>query len=91
MRVVFQIPPRFARYANDQSSFELEGQSVQDLLDGLCRDYPTLRLRLLDKTGSLYPYLTLIHNQKCLSAEEFDGIALQDGDSFDIMTRVSGG
>jgi len=91
MAVALQIPPRLARYAGGQRSFELSADSLAGLLDRLCQIHADVRSRLLDGQGRLYPYLAVIHNQQQLNSDELIQLSLCDGDRVEIVTLASGG
>jgi len=91
MPTKLQIPPRLARYAAGQRSFELPASSIDELVRGLCDMHADLRARLVDDQGKLYSYLAVIFNEKQLSPAELNDLRLSDGDHVEIVTLASGG
>ena len=91
MRVVLQIPPRLARYADGNGLLELEGKTLEEVFECLRRKHPDLASRLFDESGRLYPYLAIIHNERQVTAEELERITLRDRDTLEIVSLASGG
>ena len=91
MRVTLEVPSRFARFADGHRAFELEGSTLEALLERLWQDHPDLRSRIVDSNGQLYPYLVVIHNHARFQAADLGRLAPQDGDKLEIMTLASGG
>ena len=91
MTVVVKIPTQLRTAAGGQSEAVLEGNTVQEVLDGLFERYEELRPRLADDDGSLRRFVNVY-----LAGEDIrflDGLAtpVSDGAELTILPAVAGG
>ena len=91
MTVVVKIPTQLRTAAEGQSEAELQGSTVQEVLDGLFERFEELRPRLADDDGSLRRFVNVY-----LAGEDIrflDGLAtpVSDGAELTILPAVAGG
>jgi sulfur-carrier protein len=91
MAVVVKIPTQLRAAAGGAAETEVDGATVQEVLDGLFERHDELRSRLYDDEGSLRRFVNVY-----LAGEDIrflDGLAtpVKDGAELTILPAVAGG
>jgi MoaD family protein len=91
MSVVVKIPTQLRAAAGGDAQAEVEGATVQEVLDGLFDRYGELRARISDDDGTLRRFVNVY-----VSGEDIrflDGLAtpVDDGAEVTILPAVAGG
>jgi sulfur-carrier protein len=91
MTVVVKIPTQLRAAAGGESETEVDGATVQEVLDGLFERFEELRTRISDEDGSLRRFVNVY-----LAGEDIrflDGLAtpVADGAELTILPAVAGG
>jgi molybdopterin synthase sulfur carrier subunit len=91
MSVVVKIPTQLRNAAGGQAEAEVEGATVQEVLNGLFARHEELRDRISDEDGSLRRFVNVY-----LAGEDIrflDGLAtpVKDGSELTILPAVAGG
>jgi molybdopterin synthase sulfur carrier subunit len=91
MSVVVKIPTQLRAAAGGEAETEVEGATVQEVLDGLFQRHDELRERISDKDGSLRRFVNVY-----LAGEDIrflDGLQtpVADGSELTILPAVAGG
>jgi sulfur-carrier protein len=91
MAVTVKIPTQLRAAAEGESETQLDGATVQEILDGLFARYGELRARIADDDGSLRRFVNVY-----LAGEDIrflDGLAtpVADGAELTILPAVAGG
>jgi molybdopterin synthase sulfur carrier subunit len=91
MPVTVKIPTQLRPAAGGASEAQLQGTTVQEVLEGLFSQYGELRERIADEDGSLRRFVNVY-----LSGEDIrflDGLAtpVADGAELTILPAVAGG
>jgi molybdopterin synthase sulfur carrier subunit len=91
MAVVVKIPTQLRSAAEGASEAEVEGATVQEVLDGLFDQFDELRTRIADDDGSLRRFVNVY-----LAGEDIrflDGVdtPVSDGAELTILPAVAGG
>jgi MoaD family protein len=91
MSVVVKIPTQLRAAAGGEAEAEVEGATVQEVLNGLYERHGELRERISDEDGSLRRFVNVY-----LSGEDIrflDGLAtpVKDGSELTILPAVAGG
>jgi len=91
MAVVVKIPTQLRAAAEGDSEAQLDGATVQEVLDGLYARYGELRERISDEDGSLRRFVNVY-----VAGEDIrflDGLAtpVADGTEMTILPAVAGG
>ena len=91
MAVLVKIPTQLRAAAGGQAETEVDGATVQEVLDGLFERHDELRDRLYDDQGSLRRFVNVY-----VAGEDIrflDGLAtpVSDGSELTILPAVAGG
>ncbi|HEX5223982.1 MAG TPA: ubiquitin-like small modifier protein 1 [Solirubrobacteraceae bacterium] len=91
MSVLVKIPAQLRAAAGGESQAEVEGGTVQEVLDGLFDRFDELRTRLADDDGSLRRFVNVY-----VAGEDIrflDGLQtpVDDGSEVTILPAVAGG
>lgn len=72
-------------------SIEARADSVSGLLDELEREFPKLRRRLRDESGTMRPFVRVFVNGEDMRALDGLGTHLAPKDQVDILHSIQGG
>jgi MoaD family protein len=91
MSVLVKIPTQLRAAAGGEAEAEVEGATVQEVLNGLFQRHEELRERISDEDGSLRRFVNVY-----LAGEDIrflDGLAtpVKDGAELTILPAVAGG
>jgi MoaD family protein len=91
MSVLVKIPTQLRAAADGEAETEVEGQTVQEVLEGLYARHGELRARISDEDGSLRRFVNVY-----VAGEDIrflDGLAtpVADGAELTILPAVAGG
>jgi MoaD family protein len=91
MAVLVKIPTQLRAATGGESEAEVDGATVQEVLDGLFARHDELRARLYDDQGSLRRFVNVY-----VAGEDIrflDGLAtpVSDGSELTILPAVAGG
>ncbi len=91
MSVVVKIPTQLRAAAGGEAEAQVDGATVQEVLDGLFELHEELRVRIADEDGSLRRFVNVY-----LAGEDIrflDGLAtpVVDGAELTILPAVAGG
>jgi MoaD family protein len=91
MTVVVKIPTQLRAAAGGEAQAEVEGTTVQEVLEGLFERHGELRARIADDDGSLRRFVNVY-----VAGEDIrflDGLAtpVSDGSEVTILPAVAGG
>jgi MoaD family protein len=91
MTVLVKIPAQLRAAAGGEAETEVDGATVQEVLDGLFERFDELRTRISDDDGSLRRFVNIY-----LAGEDIrflDGLAtpVKDGSELTILPAVAGG
>lgn len=91
MSVVVKIPTQLRAAAGGESETQVDGATVQEVLNGLFERHEELRARISDEDGTLRRFVNVY-----LSGEDIrflDGLStpVKDGSELTILPAVAGG
>ncbi len=90
-RVTIRIPTPLRPYVDDRDSLDLEGETVQELLDGLVDRYGPLKRYLMGDDGKLRNFVNVYVNDQDIRYLEQENTAVDEGDTVIIVPSVAGG
>lgn len=90
MPIQIHIPSPLRDQTHGQTTVQVQGASVKDALDDLCRQFPGLTAKLFDK-GEVKPFLNLYLNDEDIRYLDNLATVTKDGDELSIIPAVAGG
>ena len=91
MPVMVRIPTPLRSITKGSAEVPAKGQTVDDVMQDLERQYPGLRERLVDEKGELRRFINLYVNEEDVRFLQGRTTALKDGDTVSIVPAIAGG
>ncbi|MFQ5838445.1 MAG: ubiquitin-like small modifier protein 1 [Thermoplasmata archaeon] len=90
-KVSVQIPTPLRQYAENKDSLDLEGDTVQEVLDALIKRYHPLQKYLLAEDGKLRNFVNVYVNDEDIRYLRGQKTPVKEGDTVIIVPSVAGG
>ena len=91
MPVTVRIPTPLRSVTKGNAEVQAKGDSVDDVVADLERQFPGLRERLIDESGSLRRFINVYVNGEDVRFMDAGKTALKDGDEVSIVPAIAGG
>jgi molybdopterin synthase sulfur carrier subunit len=91
MPVTVRIPTPLRAVAKGNADVQAKGDTIDDLIADLERQFPGLRERLVDETGELRRFVNIYVNQEDIRFMDNRATVLKDGDEVAIVPAIAGG
>ena len=91
MPVTVRIPTPLRAVTKGIAEVQAKGETVDDVIVDLERQYPGLRERLVDETGELRRFVNIYVNQEDIRFMQNRETVLKDGDEVAIVPAIAGG
>jgi sulfur-carrier protein len=91
MPVTVRIPTPLRALTKGTADVQAKGDTVDDLIGDLERQFPGLRERLVDETGELRRFVNIYVNQEDIRFLDNRATPLKDGDEVAIVPAIAGG
>jgi molybdopterin synthase sulfur carrier subunit len=91
MPVNVRIPTPLRAVTKGNAEVQAKGDTVDDLIVDLERQFPGLRERLVDETGELRRFVNIYVNQEDIRFMQNRETLLKDGDEVAIVPAIAGG
>ena len=91
MSVLVRIPTPLQKITQNQTQVAAEGSDIVSLFDELEKQFPGIKERIFDETGSLRRFVNIYINDEDIRFLDGDKTALKDGDEVSIVPAIAGG
>jgi sulfur-carrier protein len=91
MPVTVRIPTPLRAVTKGIAEVQAKGETVDDVIGDLERQYPGLRERIVDETGELRRFVNIYVNQEDIRFMQNRETVLKDGDEVAIVPAIAGG
>ena len=91
MGVLIEIPSALKQYVITQDEVEVDGSSVEEVLDSLCIQFTELKPNLFDENGTVRNFINVYLNDDDIRYADGMNSAVKEGDSIQIVPSVAGG
>lgn len=91
MSVQVRIPTPLQKLTQNQPQVAAEGSDIVSLFDELEKQFPGIKERIFDETGSLRRFVNIYINDEDIRFLDGDKTALKDGDEVSIVPAIAGG
>ena len=85
MPVTVRIPTPLRAVAKGNADVQAKGDTIEDVIGDLERQFPGLRERLVDESGELRRFINIYVNQEDIRFLENKATVLKDGDEVAIV------
>ena len=91
MTVIVRIPTPLRKLTEERDVVSGDGDTLLECIDGLDRQYPGLKERLLDETQELRRFVNIYVNGEDVRFQKGVQTPLKGGDEVSIVPAVAGG
>ena len=91
MPVTVRIPTPLRSVTKGNADVQAKGDTVDELIGDLERQFPGLRERLVDESGELRRFVNIYVNQEDIRFMDNRATTLKDGDEVAIVPAIAGG
>ena len=91
MPITVRIPTPLRKLTNEQDIVQGDGETLQQMIDGLEAQYPGLRERLCDETGELRRFVNVYVNGEDVRFQDGVDTRLNENAEVSIVPAVAGG
>jgi molybdopterin synthase sulfur carrier subunit len=91
MAVTVRIPTPLRTLTRGSAEVQAKGDTVDDLVVDLERQFPGMKERLVDESGALRRFINIYVNEEDIRFMQGERTALKDGDQVSIVPAIAGG
>lgn len=91
MPVKVRIPAPLRKLTNDQAIVEVEGNTIEELLSGLDKNYPGLKERICDESGQIRRFVNIFVNGEDIRFKDGPNTKIDNGAEVSIIPAIAGG
>jgi len=91
MKVKVIIPTPLRPYTENKDLIEVEGKTINELLDNLAKRYPQLKRHLFAEDGKLRSFVNIYVNDEDIRYLNGEKTSVKDGDVISIVPAIAGG
>ena len=91
MPITVRIPTPLRKLTNEQDIVRGDGETLQQMIDGLEAQYPGLKERLCDETGELRRFVNVYVNGEDVRFQDGVDTRLNENAEVSIVPAVAGG
>ena len=85
------IPSSLRRYTAGQSKVQVNGSTINEIIENLERQYPGVKSRLCDESGQIKRYVNVFVNDEEIRALQGADTPLSEKDEVSIVPAMAGG
>jgi molybdopterin synthase sulfur carrier subunit len=91
MSIKIKIPTPLRKITQGTGEVEISGKTIDDIINGLEKDFPGIKERLCDESGELRRFVNIYVNQEDIRFMKGKETPLKDGDEVSIVPAIAGG
>jgi molybdopterin converting factor small subunit len=91
MEIEVSVPSLLSDCTGGRTCFTLTGGTLDEVLRGMLKSYPLLRIHLYDEQERLRPHVLIFYNEESIAWLARLDVPLQPGDRVTVLQNVSGG
>ncbi len=91
MSIIIEIPSALKQYVKNHDQVEVSGNSIEEALSNLCKDYKELKQNLYDVNGNIRNFINIYINDNDIRYEDGMKSVVKDGDFIQIVPSIAGG
>ena len=86
-----RIPAPLRKLTQDKAVVEVDGQTIQDLLTSLDKNYPGLKDRICDESGQIRRFVNIFVNGEDIRFKDGPKTKVDEGAEVSIIPAIAGG
>ena len=86
-----RIPAPLRKLTNDQAVVEVNGQTIQELLGSLEKQFPGLKERICDDSGQIRRFVNIFVNGEDIRFKQGPATPVGEGAEVSIIPAIAGG
>lgn len=90
MEVNVKVPAYLRPYTDDREEIKIQGKTVKDILESLIKQYPGIKARLFDDTGTMHNYVSVFTGDEVAYPDTLE-TPVKDGATVHILYTIGGG
>ena len=90
MNVQIELPRIFGKYTNKNVDIKVEGNTIQECIDDMVRQYPDIKKVLINSEGHLGHSYDIFVNGECFYPLDLN-MPVKDGDKLNLVLLIYGG
>lgn len=91
MAVTVRIPTPLRRLTQNQPEVEVEGDTIESLIENLEANYPGIKERICDESGNIRRFVNIYLNDEDIRFLDGNATAVKDGDEISVIPAIAGG
>ncbi|HTS19072.1 MAG TPA: ubiquitin-like small modifier protein 1 [Verrucomicrobiae bacterium] len=91
MAVNIRIPTPLRKLTKDKETVQAAGETIQDIIDSLEKQYPGLKERICDERGELRRFVNVYLNDEDIRFAQGKSTPVKDGDEISVIPAIAGG
>ena len=91
MSIFIEIPSALKQYVNDHDQVEVFGNSIEEAINNLCKQYKEIKQNLYDENGNIRSFINIYLNDHDIRYANGMSSTLKNGDTIQIVPAVAGG
>ncbi len=91
MAVTVRIPTPLRRLTQNQPEVDVEGDTIESLIENLEANYPGIKERICDESGNIRRFVNIYLNDEDIRFLDGNATAVKDGDEISVIPAIAGG
>ena len=91
MPVTVRIPTPLRRLTKNAPEVEVNGDSIEHILENLEASYPGLKERICDENGEVRRFVNIYLNDEDIRFLDGKATSVKDGDEISVIPAIAGG
>lgn len=91
MSIKVRIPTPLRNLTGEQETVEVEGATVDEVIEALQNKYAGLKERICDENGQVRRFVNIYLNNEDIRYMDGKKTAVKDGDELSIVPAIAGG
>jgi hypothetical protein len=90
MKATIELQAYLQRFADNKTMVTVNGNTINECLSDLVKQYPNIKNMLFDLHNELHPYVSAFVNNEMIYKKNFDN-QIKDGEAFRLLYFWEGG
>ncbi len=91
MAAKVRIPAPLRKLTQDKAVVEVDGKTIQELLNSLDKNYPGLKDRICDESGQIRRFVNVFINGEDIRFKDGPNTSVAEGAEVSIIPAIAGG